>query len=132
MITLQELEGVKLVQVDNFDNEADVSAALEYSFQQGSQGWGVTAPTSILLSVALQLRTTTTEAAGADEARRSLAGARLELGRVKKQRDTLKAAVDSLTQTVGERTASINTMGDKIDELHAENVSLRAELADKA
>lgn len=100
MIKLTDLDGVKLVDRTNFADDDEVLNSLEAAYMQGSQGWGVTKEVAIQLTLAECLRAALTIAATADDNRRMLKGAQMELGRVKKQRDTLQSAVDSLTKEV--------------------------------
>ncbi len=101
MIKADDLDGIKLVtEENNFASDDDTLNVLEAAFMQGSQGWGVTKETAILLRLARVLYVALKLAETADENARLLKGAQMELGRVKKQRDTLQKAVDSLTKQV--------------------------------
>ena len=99
MIKAEDLDGIKLVtEENNFASDDDTLNVLEAAFMQGSQGWGVTKETAILLRLARVLYAALKLAETADENARLLKGAQMELGRVKKQRNTLKTALDSLAE----------------------------------
>lgn len=95
MITLRDLEGLKLVNDDNFGSETEVLDALEGYITQGSQGWGVNFATSVALHLARDLRVALVKAQYTDEAVKQLKAKQLELGRVKAQVKRLKEQLDN-------------------------------------
>ena len=97
MLTEKDLDGLKLVtDQSNIASTQDTQQALETAFQQGSQGWGVRREQSVILRLARDLKIALALAVQADENGRMLKGAQMELGRVKKQRDTSQEEVARL------------------------------------
>jgi hypothetical protein len=99
MITIKDLEGLKLVQDDNFTDEETVRGALEHGITQGSQGWGVELAIAVQLHLARDLRTALLVAADAKDLRNALKGKQLELGRVKAQLAAVKTKLDKALAT---------------------------------
>ena len=132
-ITQEDLEGLRLVA--NPAYVASIAAtryALENAFTQSAQNWGVGDDVGVILRLASELDDALPLAAENDESARKLAGARMELGRVKKQRDELrgeivkwKAGRDSI---IADRTSAEVALADALkerDELKAALVSER-------
>ncbi len=125
MIKADDLDGIKLVtEENNFASDDDTLNVLEAAFMQGSQGWGVTKDTAILLRMARVLYVALKMAETADENARLLKGAQMELGRVKKQRDTLKTSLDSDIKIILELTERVSEVEKYNVDLAAENVAL--------
>ncbi len=103
-IRIEDLDGVKLVNEENFAPEARVLNVLEEAYMQGSQGWGVTPETAIILHLVRVLRDALALADVSEERQRMLKGAQMELGRVKKARDDAKAQRDELAQVLNDAT----------------------------
>ena len=96
MITLEDLQGLKLVQPDNFTDEETVRGALEHAITQGSQGWGVSPSIAVQLHLARELRVALELAEGAQETKNALKGKQMELGRKNSLYDALKEKLDKL------------------------------------
>ena len=94
MISLQDLDGLKLVHDDNFGTEEKVLDILEGYITQGSQGWGVNQHTMVALHLARDLREALKVAQSATETQNALKGAQMELGRSKAQVQRLKELLD--------------------------------------
>jgi len=92
-IKLEDLDGLKLVDALNFANLGDVHNALDSAITQGSQTWGVTPTDSVVLRLASELKEALALAATADAAQRALKGTQLELGRVRKQLEIVRANI---------------------------------------
>ena len=121
MLKIEDVNGVKLVtEVNNFASDGDVRNALEGAFVQGSQGWGVSGATAVLLSLARELKAALMLANVADENHRLLKGAQLALGRATKTGGISKAAVDSLTVTVDEQSSQIKSLQQSLDAVRQE------------
>jgi hypothetical protein len=93
-LTLQDLDGFKLVDETNVAPLDATQMALEHAFQQGSQGWGVSREVGVYLSLARDLKLALALANTADEAQRMLKGAQMELGRVKKAKKKEEALAE--------------------------------------
>jgi hypothetical protein len=92
MLTVKDLDGIKLCSDPSYLASLPVTQqALENVFQQASQSWGVKREDSVVLKLASDLQAALEIAADATANARLLKGAQMELGRVKKQRDELKA-----------------------------------------
>lgn len=90
-LTATDLDGVKLIQRDNLPQLHEIQAALEHTYQQASQGWGVTREVGVYAFLATELREALEVAATADENFRMLKGAQMEAGRLKKKIEKLEA-----------------------------------------
>lgn len=124
-LTLQDLDGFKLVDETNVAPLEATQMALEHAFQQGSQGWGVSREVGIYLSLARDLKLSIALANTADEAQRMLKGAQMELGRVKKARKKDESIADELSaELVAERLL--------VTELKAQVDSLQKQLDESA
>lgn len=124
-LKIEDLAGVKLVQDENFTVENLVLDALEEAFIQGSQGWGVTRDTGVLLTLARELHAARLQADTAEDNYRLLKGAQMALGRSKKRELVLQEAVESLTvetfKLTGERDLAIAGRQDLAGVLNAEH-----------
>ncbi len=130
MIKSEDLDGIKLVtEENNFASADDTLNVLEAAFMQGSQGWGVTKETAILLRLARALYVALQLAETADENARLLKGAQMELGRVKKQRDALQTNVDMLESESRTAVIRVAELEQYNVDLAADNVALREEPA---
>ena len=132
-ITQKDLEGLRRVASPAYlATIEDTRVALRAAFNQAAQAWGVGQDVSVILRLASELDDALPLAAENDESARKLAGARMELGRVKKQRDELrgeivkwKAGRDSI---IADRTSAEVALADALkerDELKAALVSER-------
>ena len=90
MITLKDLEGLKLVQDENFGEEVEALGAIENAITQGSQSWGVSPSVAALLHVARDLRVALELAEGAQETKNALKAKQLEVGRKNSAIERLK------------------------------------------
>lgn len=120
MITLDELQNLKLVLDENVADEQRAKEYIEYCVQQGSQGWGVRRDVSVVLKLARDLKIALALAATADEAQRKLKGEQMAHGRTKKmlKRDT-QMAEDLSTELVAERLI-IKGLQEQIEKLQNE------------
>ena len=117
-----DLDGLKLVTDDNnFAGPQQVDLAVESAIAQGSQGWGVQQDVAVLLSVLRDLAGAQLIAQTADENRRMLKGAQMELGRVKKQRDQKDAQLQKAREQLDEKEEARAKFA-------SDNLALRAKL----
>ena len=91
MISIEDLDGIKLVQLENFASNDETYSELERAIQQGSQGWGVRLEQGVILRLARELKIALSLAAQADDALRKLKGLQLENGRLRKRVKRLDA-----------------------------------------
>ncbi len=94
LIRLEDLDGLKLVQSENFAMSLDVGRAVEFAIQQGSQGWGVKSEVAVLLSVALELRNALMQIERITPVANAAKGAQMELGRAKKKMAKLETQLN--------------------------------------
>lgn len=126
MITLKDLEGVKLVKEEYYASISDTQDALERVFVQGSQGWGVRRDDGVLLRMARDMNIALALANSADENGRMLKGAQMELGRVKKQKSGLDAIVagnmvdiEGLLSELSSSQRLVDTLEKRVDYLES-------------
>ena len=91
MISIEDLDGIKLVQLENFASNEEACSEIERAIQQGSQGWGVRREQGVILRLSRELKIALTLAAQADDALRKLKGLQLENGRLRKRVNRLEA-----------------------------------------
>ncbi len=125
MIKLTDLDGLKLVRVENLADARDVDRAIEEAVTQGSQGWGVIDEQSVLLAVLIQLRNALQRVGVADDmwnkiqaTENTLKGKQMELGRVQKSLteitkrhggllEVIKAQAETIEEVTRERDAAM-------------------------
>ncbi len=124
MLKLSDLDGLKLVQLTNFANVAEVDRALENAFTQGSQGWGVRPEVAIHLALAARLRDALVIAESLSEAHNQLKAKQMELGRVRKALE--KAAAENFDEAVKQHTRA-DKLQTELDAARAAGRGLLAE-----
>ncbi len=87
-VSLQDLDGVKLVEDDNFAPDVEVVAMIEGAITQGSQAWGVNRETAVILTLAKRLRDALALAGTVETAVNQLKGEQMARGRLQKQLGT--------------------------------------------
>ncbi len=121
MLTLENLDGLKLVRDENVANLRQTQAELEHAVTQGSQGWGVTEEHAVLLRVAFDLQTAlklASAAAGIEEHAReayaALKGKQLELGRANARHLRMLDVSKAQSEEIANLNAVIGVKDDKI------------------
>lgn len=103
-----DLDAIKLVDLDNLASEALTLEAVELAVEQGCSSWGVNLRDSQMLRLTYELRNALKEAEAAEDVHNKLKGEQLAHGRTKKK---LKEALDKLEQ-LGELQELIDNVPD--------------------
>ena len=132
MLTLADLEGIKLVSDDSYiATVEEAQQSLEVVFQQASQTWGIRREQGVILRLARDLKIALALAMTAEEAGRMLKGAQMELGRVKKQRDTIQAYADNKDSTIKGLVAQLKERETEIGDLNIKLLQIKAARVDR-
>ena len=113
-LTLKDLAGTKLIQPENLAPLLQVQLALDHTYGQASQGWGVTPEIAVYGYLATELRTQMEIAETADENRRMLKGAQMETGRLKKKIEKLDAEILARDLRIKELEVGLDEAHDQI------------------
>lgn len=114
-LTLDDLEGLKLVEASNVGSLEQAQLVLEHAYMQGSQGWGVTEGVASTLFLATELREALDVAQTADENHRMLKGVQMENGRLKKKIENLEQAQTGAEATILAQDLRIKELEDLLE-----------------
>lgn len=131
MITLRDLDGLKLVTDEN--NIATVGEALaefERSVEQGSQNWGVRREQAVTLRFATELSRRIAAADKYEETQKALKAEQMRRGRIQKTLDGAAASLEVQDRTIGEQNKKIATLKTEVDAAEAATLALLCKDAD--